>query len=52
MSLIRGRGGYPVNRALDVVSRQEAQGVAAVDGECAGLGLRPLPFTSDVILDL
>lgn len=52
MSLIRRRGGYAVNGALDMVSRQEAQGIAAIDGEGARLGLRPFPFTSNVILDL
>lgn len=52
MRLIRGRRSHPVDRALDIVTRQETQRIAAVDGECPRLGLCPFPLAGDIVLDL
>lgn len=41
-----------MNRALDIASGQECQGVARVDGERSILWLGPLPLVGFVVTDL
>lgn len=41
-----------MHRALDVVARQEAEGVAGVDCQRAVKRLSPLPAAGGVVLDL
>ena len=44
--LVFGRDGNPMNGALDVVSSEQVESVASVDGKGPILGFDPLPFAT------
>lgn len=52
MLLILRRHGDPMNRTLHIVSGQERESVAGVDGQRSVLRFSPFPFVSLVVADL
>lgn len=50
--LVLGRDGNPMDGALDIVSGEQTESVASVDGKGRVLGFDPLPLAARVVLNL